>query len=693
MGNAAPHRARAAATRTNSREVENVKRDRRRTGVLRVLAAAIPLLFLCSPFPAWAADTAGPPPAEEGGVGANPGVPPASRPASGTDKFIREGVVVEFSYSPAGKRDGGVVEGEFADLRFRVTEEAKGKPVRSLRPGAWMDISRPMDARAGQERPDCRKKVGLYLQGIVGIRPMLDLNGYFIVVLNQEPNLYVIDPFVGMAGKTNLLTTVRLREPGADWVKAQDEKRLYVTLNKAGKVAVVDTETFKVLREVDAGESPVRPALQPDGQLLWVGNDAPGDKEGGVTAIDTASLGKVASIPTGKGHHEIAFPDDGRYAYVTNRGSGTVSVVDVRERRKVRDVRVGPQPISLGFSAAARALYVADGQEGTVYVLDGNSHEVTARIQAKPGLGPMRFTADGRWGLILNSRENAVHIVDASNNRLAHTVPVGETPYQITLTRGFAHVRCLGTERVFMVNLDLLGKDAPPPVQSYGVGSEAPRDAPGLGIANGIASVTGMSEVLIVNPVSNTIFFYMDGMNFTSGSYPGYRQHPRGVETINRSVRETEPGVYTAKARVPVAGEYDVALFMDSPRFVHCFTLKAGVNPELRKGPAYEIEYLGKADGAPGEEYRFRFRLTESLTGQPVKGLGDARVLYYLAPGRYRTEVPAREVEEGVYEAALSFREPGAYYASVGVPSRKIGYQTLVHRSLTVRKKGSKEPK
>ncbi|HEX9204902.1 MAG TPA: YncE family protein [Candidatus Deferrimicrobiaceae bacterium] len=683
-----------------------MKRDNRRTWVPLVLASALLHLALSCPSPAGsgATDTAGSPPAAQAAPRTAAGNDNGSSPAPArAEKFSREGVVVEFSYEPAGKRAGGVVEGEFVDLRFRVTDEAKGNPVRSLRPGAWMDISRPPDAAPGQEPLDCRKKVGLYLQGIVGIRPMLDLNGYFIVVMNQEPNLYVIDPFVGIAGKTNLLGTVRLREPGTDWAKTADEKRLYVTLNKAGKVAVVDTETFKLLREVDAGEGAVRPALQPDGQLLWIGNDAPEGKEGGVTAIDTGTLAKVASIPTGKGHHELAFSTDSRFAYATNRGSGTVSVIDVRERRKVRDVPVGPQPISLGYSAAARALYVADGQDGAIAVVDGKSHEVTARIQAKPGLGPMRFTPDGRWGLILNSRENAVHIVDASNNRLAYTVAVGETPYQIALTRGFAHVRCLGTERVFMVNLDLLGKDAPPGVQSYGVGSGPPKDAPGLGIASGIASVTGQSEVLVVNPVSNTVFFYMDGMNFTSGSFPGYRQHPRGVETINRSVRETEPGVYTARARVPVAGEYDVALFMDSPRFVHCFALSAGVNPELRKEAVYEVEYLREDPGAVlEEEYRFRFRLKDPLTGWPVKGLADARLLYSLSPGRYRTEVPAREVEEGVYEGTLRFREPGAYNVYIGVPSRKIGYQTLIHRTLVVRKQGdaagggapgAKEPK
>jgi hypothetical protein len=62
-----------------------------------------------------------------------------------------------------------------------------------------------------------------------------------------------------------------------------------------------------------------------------------------------------------------------------------------------------------------------------------------------------------------------------------------------------------------------------------------------------------------------------------------------------------------------------------------------------------------------------------------------------LSPGRYRTEVPAREVEEGVYEAVLRFREPGAYSVHVGVPSRKIGYHSFVHRFLVVRKKGAAE--
>ena len=666
---------------------------KRKTGILRrdvIVRIALAAVLLGLPSPGFSAELS---PQTSGEQSDSPKTPTGPR----AERFVRKGLAVDFSYEPADAKKSGnrVLEGEFVDLRFRVTEEVRGNPVRSLRPGAWLDLSLPYDALAERlERPDCRKKVALYLQGIVGIRPMLDLNGYYIVLMNREPNLYVIDPFVGIAGRTNVLTTVPLSEPGTDWAKSADEKRLYVTLTKAGKVAVVDTEGFKLLSTVDAGENPVRVAIQPDGGLLWTGNDAPAGKEGGVTAIDPSTLKKVATVPTGKGHHELAFSADSRHLFVTNRADGTVTVIDTQTREKAGQLKVGGTPISLGYSSLSQSLYVADGQTGAVFAVDGKKNEVVGKIQAKPGLGPMRVTPDGRWLLVLNSREDAVHIFDASTNRLAHTVEVGEEPYQMTLTRGFAHVRCLGTERVYMVNLDLLGKDTPPPVQSYEAGPEAPRDAPDLGIANSIATVTGESEVLVVNPVNNTVYFYVDGMNFPSANYLGYQQHPRGVEAINRSLRETEPGVYTARARVPVAGDYDVALFMDEPAFVHCFTVTAEVNPELRKPEvAYAVEYLQKEASVPaGEKLPFRFRLMNALTGWPVTGLADAKVMYFLAPGRYRAEVPAREVGEGVYEATLHPRVPGAYYVYVAVPSRKIGFYTLVHKSLLAERKEAAMP-
>ncbi len=127
------------------------------------------------------------------------------------ERVVREGIAIEFSYEPAGKRDTGgkILEGEYALVRFRLTDEATGKPIRSLRPGAWMDIRKPLGQK--EKAPlDCRQKVALYLQGIVGIQPMVNLNGYFVLVMNREPNIFVIDPFVGITGRTNLYASIPL---------------------------------------------------------------------------------------------------------------------------------------------------------------------------------------------------------------------------------------------------------------------------------------------------------------------------------------------------------------------------------------------------------------------------------------------------------------------------------------------------
>jgi YVTN family beta-propeller protein len=603
------------------------------------------------------------------------------------ERFVREGISVEFFHEPAEKKVAGgkILEGEYAEIRFRVTNEGTGKPIRALRPGAWMDIRKPLGQK--EKTPlDCRQKVSLYLQGIVGIQPMVNLNGYFVLVMNREPNIFVIDPFVGITGRTNLYASIPLGEPGTDWAKDRDEKRFYVTLSKSGKVAVIDAEKFRLAAEVDAGANPVRVSLQPDGRLLWVGNDGKDGGEGGVTAIDTVTLKAVASIPTGKGHHELAFSPDSRFAYVTNRGSGTVSVIDVRERKKILDVPTGPQPISMDYSEVAGALYVADGQDGTVTAIDGRSHEVAARVQVKPGLGPLRFASDGRWGLILNSRENAVHILDASTNTIPHTVPVGKEPFQMALSRSFAHVRCLGSEKVYMVNLLELGKETPPPVNSYPVGAESPDGVPDVGLARGISNAVGESEVLAVNPVNRTTYFYMEGMNAPSGTFRNYGMHPRAVETANRSLRETEPGVYTTRARFPVAGEYDVAFFLDSPRIVHCFSSAAEENPGLKKaGIGLSLEYLVEARDVPASDNVFvRFRLADPVTGLGKEGIQDVTLISFRTPGRDRRQTVARDAGEGVYEANLNLSTPGAYFVYVTVPSMKIGFRDFVHLSLRV---------
>jgi YVTN family beta-propeller protein len=596
-------------------------------------------------------------------------------------KLSREGLSIEFFTRPLGgeRADGkALAEGQVVEVAFRVTDASSGKPVKGLYPAAWMDVAKAWNSDKGGAM-DCKARVGIYLQGTVGLRPLVDLNSYFVMVLNQDATVSVVDPLVGITGITQLFAQIILKRPGADWAKTGDDKRVFISMPRADEVAVVDAEAFKVLHHIEAGEHPARVALQPDEKYLWVGNDSRNADRSGVTIIDIEKRSPVAHIPTGQGHHEIAFSADSRYAFVSNRKDGTVAVIDIGRLRKIKTIKTGPMVISITYSALSDSLYVADAETGGIAVIDGRRHEITARIPIKPGLGPMGVTEDGRWAMAVNSREDAVYVMDASTNRLAHTIPVGKEPYQLGFSRSFAYVRGLGTERVHMINLEELAKGKSPPVVSFPAGSKAPKLAKGFNIADGIKAAPGEAAVLIVSPAENTVYYYMEGMNAPMGNLRNYGHKPRAVEVIDRALRETEPGVYTATVRIPSAGTYDVPMLLDTPRILHCFNVVAKPSPHVRrKGKPVRVKVLSKtAIAASGETFRFRFNLIDTETQKPRSGLKDVRVAFFKSPSSQRIAAAVREVSSGIYEAELPIRAAGAYYVYVAVPSLKLGYGKL----------------
>jgi YVTN family beta-propeller protein len=328
-------------------------------------------------------------------------------------------------------------------------------------------------------------------------------------------------------------------------------------------------------------------------------------------------------------------------------------------------------PISVGYSALARAAYVADGKGGAVSAISAPEFKSVKRIALKPGLGPLRFTPDGRYAFVVNTSENLVHVIDVSSHELVHDIPVSGQPFQVAFTRAYAYVRALASERVSMINLLSLGRGNKPTVQSFAAGAAPPRAGGELPLADSIAPALGDAAVMVVNPAENTVYYYMEGMNAPMGSYQSYGASARAVTVIDRSLKETEPGIYSSKVRIPVAGRYDVAFLLESPRLVNCFSLEAKENPRLAaQRRSIVVEFLTQNREVPlGAIVPVRFKVrTEG--GEPLAGLTDIRVLSFLVPGQRRNETIAREVEPGVYEAPVAIEEHGAY--SIHVASRKL---------------------
>ena len=582
-------------------------------------------------------------------------------------QIVREGVNFEFQVEPvasAGKaKPAELIEGEDVAVRFKVSYEATKTPVTGLKLSAWMSL-RDGGVKATNEK-DCKDKAQSFLQGSLSARPDVDLNTYYVLALNNEPNISVIDPLLGFGG-SKLLTLVMLRSPGADWALTNDGRRLFVSMPLVKQIAVVDTSTWKVVSNIDTGINPTRVALQPDEKYLWVGDDGTGTAgAGGVTVIDTSGLKTVASIPTGAGHHEIAFSSDNRYAFITNQQDGTLSFVDVQKLVKLRDLKVGANPRSLAVSSLSKAVYVTSEGEGTISVVDASSHRLLARLRGKPGLRTLRFAPGGRYGFALNPQENVVSIIDVSANQILHSVQLGRAPDQVSFTDNFAYIRSAGTEEVRMIRLSTIGKELD--FALFPGGQLAPDKSQVISFANTITPAPEGNAVLVANPADKMIYYYTEGMAAPMGNFQNYRREPKSVMVIDRSLREGLPGVYSTVIKLPRYGVYDVAFLSDSPRVFHCFEVSAKANPALPQNipTALRIEYLMKEKKMRvGESTTIRFKLSDTAN-QPIDGLKDVRVLTFLAPGIWQKRDFARSLGQGVYEVTVVPPQSGVYMVFV----------------------------
>jgi DNA-binding beta-propeller fold protein YncE len=614
---------------------------------------------------------------------------------TGPQKIERGGVEVEFTIEPIkeGDKPAELMEAKEAVVRFKINDKASKTPLSGVKPSVWLT-----QREGAADDKQCREKVQSFLQGNLRSRPDVDLNVYYVLALNEEANISVIDPLLGF-GSSKLLTLVMLKSPGEDWAQKTTDERLFVSMPAVNQVAVVDTSTWKVVANIDTGVKPTRVRLQPDQRYLWVGNDeATSGAESGVTVIDTATLKVVGQLTTGKGHHEFDFSKDNRFAFITNEQDGTLSVVDIPKLAKVKDVKTGTAATSASFSPLGNAVYVANTADGSITVVDTRSQQIATRIQLKPGIKNVRFAPDSRWAFVPNPKENVVDVIDSSTNRLAHTISVENGPDQMTFTDTFAYVRSSGSTEVSMVRLSTL--TGRPDVAKFPGGQTAPAETRAEeSIADIMVPAPEGSSILLANPADGVIYYYSEGMAAPMGSFQNYRRAPRAVTVVDRSMREVTAGVYTATTKLPKSGVYDVAFLLDSPRITHCFNAEAKPNPEVprEKQVAVRIEYLNKEKQLRVDEnFKLRFKLVDTATSKAKSDLKDVRVLTMLPSGAWQKRDFAQSVGDGVYELDIKVPQTGLYLVFVesrsqGVSFRQLPYLTLQTASTTATTKPAKE--
>jgi YVTN family beta-propeller protein len=579
--------------------------------------------------------------------------------------------------------------GEQVDLRVEVQRLADDQPLSNLPIGLWLD--RQVSPMSGAV-PVCGQRVASFLSGGLLSRPLLDLTGYWVMTMDREGSISVLDPTVEFAGRSSLYTSIQLGATPFDWVQTADDSLLFVALPSRNEVAVIDLGKLRLQQRVTVAGQPTRLALQPDGRLLWAAYRGADGAEDGIAAIDVADGRVLHTVPLPPGHHEIAFSEDSRYLYVTSRDSGMVSTLDTGSANLIAQTELGGQPIGLvvlnqsslsqpslsqsslnqsSFNQAGQ-VWVIDGAEGVIHRLDRRGAQID-RVVVERGLGPAKLTPDGRHLLIVNPSQHRLEVVDTGTAKLVKQITISGRPYDIMFTELYAYVRTLDIEQVAIFPLARLPVTD---LQYLPVGSSAVSAMPELPIASTMANTFERNGAFFVSPSERTLYHYMEGMNAPDSSVRAYGHTPMAVRIVQRGLREVARGRYATSFRFPSSGPLVLALAAEAPRIRECIGLQVGVT-ERDRAPGLRITWAGDASTSidVGQPVELRFRVADADGGPVDKATATAALLARVVPGGggHAERWPVEPIgTEGEYRVRGTLPATGGYYVHVESRSPEI---------------------
>lgn len=597
-----------------------------------------------------------------------------------SQSVIHEGIQVKFTMLHIDPEKDSRVFTQNDDVlfRFEISDTLSKSAVTGAAPAAWME---PM-ADAEDQDAECGKKITSFLSGSIFNRAELDLNVFYVLVMNDDASITVVDPLFSFGG-SQLLAYVQLDGIPKDWALSKDQLTLYVTLPEEEMVSVVSTSDWSVKKNIPINAPVDELVMQADNALLWVDFSSKRiEGFSGVAAISTHDGSIKASIPTGGGEHHVVVSADSRYVFVSNSRDKNISVIDVNTFTKIKDIPMEGEIAGMAYSSMADVLYVIDESQGIIHCIDANSHNMLPDIVSMSSMSSIQFDPDGRYAIILSEKESKIQVLDASVNRIVQTGTTEKSPIEVTFSDELVYVLHEGSDLIMMFPLEVIGKEGVQLQAADFPGGQFPPgqvERPSNG--NLMVQAPGANAMLIANNMDKTIYYYMEGMAAPMGNFANYNKKPRAVEVVDRSIEERRPGVYETVGKIRGYGDYDIPFFVDVPRIMHCFSVpvradEAQVQNELKEKLGALSVHHSKTSRVvkSGEPFNMMFVLFDPIKDEAVTGLQDVRIRG-VSSSNWFHEGEAEETQvAGVYQYNTVFDEAGVYYMYVGSRSRELPF-------------------
>ncbi|MEE2856740.1 MAG: YncE family protein [Planctomycetota bacterium] len=586
---------------------------------------------------------------------------------------VVEGLHIQMQIQPL---DGSTVLNQGADARvtFTLRDANSMEPLTGLHPLGWIH------QRKGKFPPNetmLDDMVSRFLGGILSVTADHDLNRYYLVVLNDDRSISIIDPLVAFS-ITKLRNLIGLPGDPVDWALSELHERLLVTIPDQGKLVVIDLTQAKIEREIEFGDDtdPVKVLIQNDQSAAWISLDGTDE----LVRIDLETLDVGPRIALGKGRHTTAVDTDSRWLVATNTSDGTVTIIDIQDDELPSNtLAVGETPIAIKYAPLAARFLVACANENRLRLIDPARSQLTRSLEIPRGVIDVSVEPDGRFAFLTSPSASVVAILDTSSKELVGTITTAKAPDRVVCTSSFAYIHDTERANIILVDLNRLARGELV-VTELGIGRQSMADvAAGRQITSLLAPAPEGNSMFVGNSADKLIYYYVEGMMAAMGNFQTYKRIPRGVLVLDRSLRETGPGEYSTFVRFNKHGKFDLPLLIDQPRALAHFeidVIRDETIPLIATVVPVSVDFLPPEDLIrAGQTVPLQISITDSQTKEPVDGLEDVHVMLFPLNGAFQFRLLAEGVGNGVYQVQGSFPEQLRFGLLVQVASRGLTFK------------------
>ena len=168
--------------------------------------------------------------------------------------------------------------------------------------------------------------------------------------------------------------------------------------------------------------------------------------------------GETGFVSVGTNPNSIAITPNGQYAYVTDRGSNSISVISVSSDSVISTIPVGIVPMSIAITPNGQYAYVTDLGSNHIQVISTASNSVVATISVGTGVDGIAITPNGQYAYAADESTNSTLVISTASNSVVATIPVGSNPRSyprgiaITPNGKYAYVTDQGSNSISVIS-------------------------------------------------------------------------------------------------------------------------------------------------------------------------------------------------------------------------------------------------